>query len=170
MTRLLLLLVFVVSVIATVFLLRKLWNKLSHLVTQTLQKGSDLALQQKKKWKQRKKRKKLPNELQQLIVKYEAFLESNSTLSEPWQQALQPVYTTLGDIVRILSTAPKKRNKVRPLFSVSLPALEKFINTIQAEQKLMNDTETEKARHNIDVIYNDLQQHEAKEAVQAFMK
>jgi vacuolar-type H+-ATPase subunit E/Vma4 len=160
MTRLLLLLVFVVSVIATVFLLRKLWNKLTHATTQAMQKGSDLVLQQKKKWQQREKRKKLPSELQQLIVQYEALLEANTTLTEPWQQALKPVYTTLGDIVRILTTAPKKRNKVRPLFSVSLPALEKFISTIEADQKFMDDTEIKKAHHNIDVIYKDLQQHE----------
>jgi predicted PurR-regulated permease PerM len=160
MSRLILFVVFIVIVVAIVFSLRLLWKKFTHTMTHVIEKGSNVALQQQEKWKRREKRKKLPNEIQQLIVQYEALLESNNALSEPWQHSMQPVYKALGDIVHILTAAPKKRNKVRALFSVSLPALEKFISTIKADQTFMDDVETQKAQHNIDVIFKDLQQHE----------
>jgi type II secretory pathway pseudopilin PulG len=160
MVRIILFVLFIISVIAIVFLLRFLWNKFTQAVTHVLEKGSDVALQQQEKWKLREKRKKLPDEIQKLIVQYETLLESNDDLSEPWQNAMRPVYKALGDIVHILTAAPKKMNKVRTLFSVSMPALEKFITTIKTDQKFMNDAETKKAQQNIDVIRKDLQQHE----------
>ena len=160
MSRIILFLIFIASVVAIVFLLRFLWNKFSGAVTHVIEKGSDVASLQQEKWKLREKRKKLPSEIQKLIVQYEELLESNDDLSKPWQDAMKPVYKALGDIVHVLTAAPKKVNKVRSLFSVSMPALEKFIATVKADQRFMNDTETQKAQENIDVIYKDLQQHE----------
>jgi hypothetical protein len=160
MGRLILFIVFIITVVAIVFLLRFIWNKFTQTVTDVIEKGSGVALQQQEKWKRREKRRKLPTEVQQLIVRYETLLESNDVLSASWKKSMQPVYKTLGDIVHILTAKPKKINKVRTLFSVSLPALEKFITTIKADQQFMNATETQKAQHNIDVLYNDLQQHE----------
>lgn len=160
MGRIILFIVFIITVVAIVFLLRFLWNKFTRTITGVIEKSSNVALQQQKKWKRREKRRKLPNEIQQLIVQYETLLESNNVLSTSWQNSMQPVYKALGDIVHILTANPKKINKVRTLFSVSLPALEKFITTIKADQKFMSAIETQKAQHNIDVIYNDLQQHE----------
>ncbi len=160
MGRIILFIVFIISVVAIVFLLRMLWHKFAGVVTRVVEKGSDVALKQQEKWKQREKRKKLPEEIQKLIVQYEALLESDDGLSEVWRQAMQPVYHSLGDIVHILTAAPKKRNKVRKLFSVSMPALEDFIGTVKADQKFMSDIEINKAQQNIDVIREDLQQHE----------
>ncbi|MCK5918435.1 MAG: hypothetical protein KAG34_08415 [Cocleimonas sp.] len=160
MSRIILFLIFIVSVVAIVFLLRFLWNKFTRVVTHVVEKGSDAALQQQEKWKLREKRKKLPEEIQKLIIQYEALLESNNGLSEPWQNSMKPVYKALGDIVHILTAAPKKMNKVRTLFSVSIPALEKFMTTIKADQKFMSEAETQKAQQNIEVISKDLQQHE----------
>ena len=160
MSRIILFIIFIISVVAIVFLLRMLWSKFTGVVTHIVEKSSDIALKQQEKWRQREKRKKLPEEIQKLIVQYEALLESNNALSEGWRQAMQPVYRSLGDIVHILTAAPKKRNKVRRLFSVSMPALEDFIETVKADQKFMNDIEINKAQQNIDVIAEDLQQHE----------
>ncbi len=160
MSRIILFLIFIISVVAIVFLLRYLWNKFSGAVTHVIEKSSDMAMEQQEKWKLREKRKKLPNEIQKLIVKYEELLESNNELSEHWQGAMKPVYKILGDIVHILTAAPKKVNKVRTLLSVSLPALEKFIATLNADQTFMDEAETKKAQQNIDVIHKDLQQHE----------
>ncbi len=160
MSRIILFLIFIISVVAIVFLLRYLWSKFSGAVTHVIEKSSDVALEQQEKWKLREKRKKLPSEIQKLIVQYEELLESNDDLSEHWQSAMKPVYKALGDIVHILTAAPKKINKVRTLFSVSLPALEKFIATVKTDQKFMDEAETKKAQKNIDVIRKDLQQHE----------
>jgi len=160
MGRLILLALFISSVIAIVFLLRLLWEKLTCTVTHLAKKSSTIALRQQEKWKQREKRKKLPSKIQQLIVQYETLLEANKQLSPAWQTAMTPVYATLGDIVHVLTAAPKKITKIPTLFSVSLPALEKFIVTISNDQTFMNDTETKKAQQNIAVICNDLQQHE----------
>ena len=160
MGRLILLAIFISSVIAIVFLLRILWEKLTQTVTRLVKKSSNIALQQQEKWKLRERRKKLPPEIQQLIVQYESLLEANSQLSAPWQTAISPVYKVLGDIVHILTAAPKKTHKVRPLFSVSLPALEKFLTIINSDQKFMDDAETKKAQQNIAIICNDLQQYE----------
>jgi 2-polyprenyl-3-methyl-5-hydroxy-6-metoxy-1,4-benzoquinol methylase len=160
MGRLILLAIFIISIIAIVFLLRILWEKLTRTFSRVVKKSSNIVLQQQQKWQQREKRKKLPAEIQRLIVQYEALLETNNKLSAPWQAAMTPVYSTLGDIVHILTAAPKKIRKVRTLFSVSLPAVEKFLVTISSDQKFMDELETKKAQQNIAVIFNDLQQHE----------
>lgn len=160
MGRIILFIVFIISVVAIVFLLRMLWKKFAGAMSRVVEKGSDIALQQQEKWKQRNKRKKLPEEIQKLIVQYEALLESDDDLSKSWKEAMQPVYRSLGDIVHILTAAPKKRNKIRKLFSVSLPALEDFIATVKTNQKFMSEAEINKAQQSIDVIRGDLQQHE----------
>ena len=160
MGRILLFISFVISIIAIVYFLRVFWKKFRRTVSDAVEKGSDIASQQQKKWKQRKQRKKLPNEIQQLIVQYEQLLESSDNLSHSWQKALQPAYDSLGDIVHILSTSPKKMNKVRNLFNTSLPALDKFVVTLKENQKFMDSAETQKAKENIAVISRDLQQHE----------
>lgn len=160
MSRIILFLIFIITVVAITFLLRYLWNKFSSVVAHVIEKSSDAASQQQEKWKLRGKRKNLPREIQQLIVQYEKLLESNSDLSKSWQEAMKPAYKTLGDIVHILTAAPKKESKIRSLFSVSMPALENFITTIKSDQKFMSDAEIEKAQKNIDIIHKDLQQHE----------
>ena len=160
MGRIILLIVFIISVVAIVFLLRMLWRRFAGAVSHAVEKSSDLVSEQKKRWKQRERRKKLPEEIQTLIVKYEALLESDDDLSESWQQSMKPVYQSLGDIVHILTAAPRKANKVRKLFSVSMPALDNFISTVKADQTFMSKTEISKAQQNIDVIRDDLQQHE----------
>jgi len=160
MGRIILFIVFVISVIAIVYFLRIGWKKFRRALGDVVDKGSELATEQQEKWKQRERRKKLPEEIQVLIVQYEQLLESSDTLSGAWQEALQPVYTSLGDIVHILSAAPKKMNKVRGLFNTSMPALEKFVNTITTNQKFMDKAEKQKVQENIAVIAKDLQQHE----------
>lgn len=160
MGRIILLIIFIVSVFAIVFLLRMLWKRFAGAVTHVVEKGSDIALKQQERWKQREKRKKLPEDIQSLIVEYEALLEADEDLSASWQQAMKPIYQSLGDIVHILTAAPKKANKVRKLFSVSMPALDNFINTVKADQKFMSEAEISKAQKNIDVIREDLVQHE----------
>ncbi len=160
MGRILLFILFVISIIAIVYFLRVLWKKFRRTVSEVVEKGSDIATQQQEKWKQREKRKKLPSEIQKLIVQYEQLLELKDDLSQPWQEALQPAYNSLGDIVHILSVSPKKMNKVRHLFNTSLPALDKFVVTLKENQKFMDDAETQKVEQNIAVISKDLQQHE----------
>ncbi len=160
MGRIILFLLFILSVVAIVFLLRMLWNKFTGALSHVVKKGSDIASQQQQKWKQREKRKKLPKEIQKLIKQYEILLEADSELSKFWQKEMQPVYQSLADIVHILIISPKKMNKIRQLFSVSMPALEDFINTIKADQKFMKTVEIDKAKQSLEVIYKDLQQHE----------
>jgi hypothetical protein len=160
MGRIILFVIFISSVVAIVFLLRMLWRKFAGAVIHAVEKGSNLALEQQERWRQRERRKKLPEEIQTLIVQYEAFLESDDDLSEFWQQWMKPVYQSLGDIVHILTATPKKVNKVRKLFSVSIPALDDFISTVKADQKCMTKIEISKAQQNIDVIREDLQQYE----------
>lgn len=160
MGRLLLFILFIISVIATVYFLRVLWRKFRRMLSDVVEKGSDIATQQQEKWKQREQRKKLPREIQALILQYEQLLELNDDLSDSWQEALQPIYNSLGDIVHILSASPKKINKVRHLFNTSLPAFDKFVVTLKENQKFMNNAETQKAKDNIAVISKDFQQHE----------
>ena len=160
MSRIILFIIFIISIVAIVFLLRMLWAKFTGAVTHIVKKSTDIVLKQQEKWEQREKRKKLPEEIRKLIVQYESLLELNDALSEIWQQAMQPVYRSLGDIVHILTATPKKRNKVRQLFSVSMPALKDFVETIKADQKFMSAIEINKAQQNIDIICKDLQQHE----------
>ena len=160
MGRILVFISFVIIVITIVYFLRVLWKKFRLAVSNVLEKGSDMATQQQEKWKQRERRKKLPNDIQQLIVQYEQLLEENNNLLQPWQEALQPAYRSLGDIVHILSASPKKVNKVRNLFNTSLPALEAFIVTLKDNQRFMNSAETQKVKANIGVISKDLQQYE----------
>lgn len=161
MSRILLFITFIVCIIAIVFLLRYLWRKFTSAVSQVLEKSSEAASEQKQKWKLREQRKRLPREIQNLILKYEELYEVNNALSDKWQASLVPVYDALRDIVHILSAAPKKRNKVRGLFSVSMPALEKFIETVKSDQQFMDEVEITKAQQNIAVITKDLLEHEA---------
>lgn len=160
MSRILLFIIFILCIIAVVFLLRSLWQKFTGAITQVLDKVSKVASEQKQKWKQREQRKKLSVEIQHLILTYEKLYELNDELSEKWQVSLVPVYAALRDIVHVLSAAPKKVNKVRGLFSVSMPALEKFIETVKTDQHFMDVEETKKAQQNIDVITKDLLEHE----------
>jgi len=160
MARLLFFILFIISIIAIVYFLRVLWKKFRQTITGVVEKGSDIATQQQEKWKRRERRKKLPREIQQLIVQYEQLLELNNDLSHTWQKALQPAYRSLGDIIHILSASPKKMNKVRNLFNTSLPALDKFVTTLKENQQFMNQEETQKVKENIALISKDLQQHE----------
>ena len=160
MGRIILFVIFIISVIAIVYFLRVLWKKFRRTVSDVVDKGSDLAIQQQEKWKQREKRKKLPKEIQNLIIQYEQLLESNNDLSASWLGALKPAYKSLGDIIHILSASPKKMNKVRKLFNTSIPSLDKFVATLKDNQKFMDDSETRKAEENIALISKDLQYYE----------
>ncbi|MCK5902717.1 MAG: hypothetical protein KAG28_06155 [Cocleimonas sp.] len=160
MGRILIFILFVVSVIAIVFSLRWLWRQFKSTINQAVEKGTKVISNQQQKWRQYERRKKLPKKIQTLIIRYEALLECNQELSKPWQQSLKPTYKSLGDIVHILSVSPKKSKKVRQLFNTSLPTLEKFVTTLKADQQFMTDLEVNTAQENIKVFEKDIKGHE----------
>lgn len=161
MGRILLIILFVISVIAIVYFLRVAWRAFRRTLSDVVEKGSDLATQQQEKWRVREQRKKLPQDIQTVIIQYEELLELNTSLLPRWQDALQPAYQSLGDIVHILSASPKKMNKVRALLNTSLPSLTTFVTTLTENQKFMDTVETQTVEKNIAVIQKDLKQHEA---------
>lgn len=159
MSRIVGFILFILLFVGVAYFLRYLWRKFIRSVNEVLEKGSDLAQEQQQKWKQREERKKLPQEIQKLILQYEALLKFNDDLSNDWKQSFQPLYASLGDIVHILTNSPKKMNKVRNLFTVSVPALEKLLGTLKTDQKFLDANETERARISINFIAKDLEAH-----------
>ena len=145
-----------------------LYRKIKRGVKYTIDKSSEFSTQYMDKWRNREQRKKLPTIVQKGFDEYDIIEKTIDQLPPIWQLKLIPLKNKsnalLGEISHHLITDEafegSKFNSVRSFFNHSLDALKQFTQKLLSDHKTLTDSETERAKENIKIIYDDLLRHE----------
>lgn len=145
-----------------------IYRKIKRGVKYTYDKSTEFSSQYRDKWRSKEQRKKLPEIVQTGFDDYQTIENNINKLPAVWQLKLLPIKqksnNLLSEISQYLIDDPdferSKLTTLRSFFIHSLDALKQFTQKLLSDHKSMSDAETDRAKENIKLIYNDLLHHE----------
>lgn len=124
--------------------------------------GNDYVGQQRQDWERRQAEKELPDFLVAGIRRMEAIEQLSDKASNKWQLMLRPVVKQAQDVVDLGAARPEQAEMARSFFTVTLAAMEDFVQALADDHGLMQDAEEEKAKQSLEVLSGDIQKYKAK--------
>ncbi|MEH6455419.1 MAG: hypothetical protein V7749_03800 [Cocleimonas sp.] len=144
------------------------YRKIKRGVKYTYDKSTEISSQYMDKWRSQEQRKKLPEIVQKGFDDYKTIENTISQLPPVWQLKLTPLKQKSNQLLSEISQhliddesfERTKLTSLRSFFNHSLDAFKQFTLKLLSDHEKMSDEETQRAKENIKLIYNDLLHHE----------
>jgi len=145
-----------------------IYHKIKRSVKYTYDKSTEISSQFMDKWRSKEQRKKLPKIVQTGFDDYLIIENTINQLPPVWQLKLLPLKQKSNKLLLEISHhltndeafERTKLNSVRSFFNHSLDALKQFTQKLLSDHETLSDAESQRAKENIILIYNDLIHHE----------
>ena len=145
-----------------------IYRKIKRGVKYTYDKSSKLSSQYMDNWRSKEQIKKLPIIVQKGFDDFKVIDASINKLPPLWQLKLLPLKQKSNQLLAEISQQliedesfeRAKLNSLRSFFNHSLDAFKQFSLKLVSDHQTLTVAETERAKENIKVIYNDLLHHE----------
>jgi len=124
--------------------------------------STEFVNKQHQDWQNKQAEKHIPDYLRQanqLLTKTQQHAEQ---LTPKWQLLLSPVLDGSQYLLQVGMAKPEQTQSARSFFTVTLKALEGFTETLVDMNGVMQDSEEEKARQNIEVFMTDIYKYRTK--------
>lgn len=161
----------ILLIIVTVFLIviaYLIYRKIKRGVKYTVDKSSEISSQYIDKWRSQEQRKKLPKIVQKGYDDYQSIDDAINQLPLKWQLKLMPLKHKSNNLILEISHhlitdeafERSKLNSLRSFFNHSLDAFKQLSQKLVSDHKTLSEEESQRAKENIIIIYNDLIRHE----------
>jgi len=147
-----------------------LYRKVKRGIKYTYNKSNELSSHYIDKWRSQEQRKKLPDIVQKGFDDYQVIEDAIKQLPPVWQLKLIPLRKKSHELLLTISQhliedenfERSKLSSLRSFFNQSLDAFKQFSLKLLSDHDSLTKAEQQRAKDNIQLIYNDILKHENK--------